>query len=38
MSYVIMLVMVGIVLLAIRVLRREKTALDRMYRTSGGQP
>lgn len=31
MSYIVMLVMVVLVLLAIRILRREKTALDRMY-------
>jgi multiple sugar transport system permease protein len=36
MSYVVMVVMVAIVLLAIRVLRREKTALDRMYQRAGG--
>lgn len=35
MSYIVMLLMVVLVLLAIRVLRREKTALDRMYRTTG---
>ena len=35
MSYIVMLVMVGLVLLAIRILRREKTALDRMYSTTG---
>jgi multiple sugar transport system permease protein len=31
MSYVVMLMMIAIVLLAIRVLRREKSSLDRMY-------
>lgn len=36
MSYIVMVVMVAIVLLAIRVLRREKTALDRMYQRAGG--
>ncbi len=36
MSYVVMLLMVVIVLLAIRVLRREKLALDQMYQASGG--
>jgi multiple sugar transport system permease protein len=35
MSYVVMLLMVVLVLLAIRVLRREKTALDRMYSAVG---
>jgi multiple sugar transport system permease protein len=35
MSYIVMLVMVGLVLLAIRILRREKMALDRMYSTTG---
>jgi multiple sugar transport system permease protein len=35
MSYIVMLLMIVLVLLAIRILRREKTALDRMYRTSG---
>lgn len=38
MSYLVMLLMVGIVLLAIRVLRREKLTLDRMYQAAGGQP
>lgn len=31
MSYIVMLMMIAIVLLAIRVLRREKSSLDRMY-------
>jgi multiple sugar transport system permease protein len=31
MSYIVMLMMIAIVLLAIRLLRREKTSLDRMY-------
>ena len=35
MSYTVMVVMVVIVLLAIRVLRREKHALDRMYHRAG---
>jgi multiple sugar transport system permease protein len=35
MSYTVMLLMVVLVLLAIRVLRREKTALDRMYSAVG---
>jgi N,N'-diacetylchitobiose transport system permease protein len=35
MSYIVMLVMVVLVLLSIRILRREKTALDRMYSTTG---
>jgi multiple sugar transport system permease protein len=35
MSYIVMLLMVVLVLLAIRVLRREKTALDRMYSAAG---
>jgi multiple sugar transport system permease protein len=35
MSYIVMLLMVVLVLLAIRVLRREKTALDRMYNAAG---
>jgi multiple sugar transport system permease protein len=35
MSYLVMLLMVALVLLAIRVLRREKLALDRMYSAPG---
>jgi multiple sugar transport system permease protein len=35
MSYIVMLLMIVLVLLAIRILRREKTALDRMYSTPG---
>jgi multiple sugar transport system permease protein len=35
MSYIVMLLMVVLVFLAIRVLRREKTALDRMYSAAG---
>jgi hypothetical protein len=35
MSYIVMLLMVVLVLLAIRVLRREKTALDRIYSAAG---
>jgi multiple sugar transport system permease protein len=35
MSYTVMLLMMVLVLLAIRVLRREKTALDRMYSAVG---
>jgi multiple sugar transport system permease protein len=38
MSYIVMMVMVVIVLLAIRVLRREKQALDRMYQGAGDHP
>jgi multiple sugar transport system permease protein len=38
MSYSVMVVMVVIVLLAIRVLRREKQALDQVYHSSGAQP
>jgi multiple sugar transport system permease protein len=37
MSYIVMMVMVVIVLLAIRVLRREKQTLDRMYHRAGDQ-
>jgi multiple sugar transport system permease protein len=37
MSYVVMLLMIGIVLLAIRLLRREKRSLDAMYSSAGGQ-
>jgi multiple sugar transport system permease protein len=35
MSYLVMLIMIGIVLFAIRVLRREKRVLDRLYETPG---
>jgi multiple sugar transport system permease protein len=35
MSYIVMLLMIVLVLLAIHILRREKTALDRMYSLSG---
>jgi multiple sugar transport system permease protein len=35
MSYIVMLLMVVLVLLALRLLRREKTALDRMYSAAG---
>jgi len=38
MSYTVMVVMVAVVLVAIRVLRREKHALDRMYHRAGEQP
>ncbi|MGH7095410.1 MAG: carbohydrate ABC transporter permease, partial [Stellaceae bacterium] len=35
-SYIVMLMMVGIVLIAIRLLRREKRALDTMYAKPAG--
>lgn len=38
MSYLVMLVMIGIVLLAIRVLRREKRVLDALYRAPAARP
>jgi multiple sugar transport system permease protein len=38
MSYLVMLLMIGIVLLAIRVLRREKRMLDRLYAAPGARP
>ena len=38
MSYVVMLLMIGIVLFAIRVLRREKRLLDTLYTTPGSRP
>jgi multiple sugar transport system permease protein len=37
MSYIVMLLMIGIVLLAIRLLRREKRSLDAMYATSASE-
>jgi len=36
MSYIVMLMMIAIVLVAIRLLRREKRALDAMYRAGAG--
>ena len=38
MSYVVMLLMIGIVLFAIRVLRREKRLLDTLYTMPGSRP
>src|SRR5262249_548861 len=38
MSYIVMVIMVVVGLLAMRVLRREKNALDRMYHRAGEQP
>ncbi|MBI1724238.1 MAG: sugar ABC transporter permease, partial [Candidatus Tectomicrobia bacterium] len=38
MSYLVMLLMIGIVLFAIRVLRREKQVLDALYRAPGARP
>ncbi|MBI3329959.1 MAG: sugar ABC transporter permease [Nitrospinae bacterium] len=38
MSYIVMVMMVVLVLLAIRMLRREKTVLDRMSRAAGERP
>jgi len=38
MSYLVMLLMIGIVLFAIRVLRREKRVLDTLYAASGQRP
>jgi len=37
MSYIVMILMVGIVLIAIHLLRREKRALDQMYAAGEGQ-
>lgn len=38
MSYLVMLLMIGIVLFAIRVLRREKRVLDALYKAPGARP
>ena len=38
MSYIVMLLMVGVVLVAIRLLRREKRLLDTLYATPGPRP
>jgi multiple sugar transport system permease protein len=38
MSYLVMLLMIAIVLLAIRVLRREKRVLDALYKAPGARP
>lgn len=38
MSYLVMLMMIGIVLLAIRVLRREKRTLDHLYEVRAARP
>jgi hypothetical protein len=37
MSYIVMMLMIGIVLIAIHLLRREKRAIDAMYRQRDAQ-